>query len=302
VWNDFGVTAHDSARAEPSNGLGLRLLVVAAVVVAQIVCGMWFHLSANAYVLLTFPVLIVFQLAIARRPLREVWVRSAPGWRRGRKAKIAAVTVAAILAIAPTWITVASWMDGDVTGVAYGAVAIVGAVAAAYTFTSIRRAPGDSGGPSVRTTLSVGAKAAAITVPIIAVIGLLALVSGGGARSDASVLDFLGTAGASFAIYVPVVFVVEEVLFRGAFDSYVHRDPAAKGPMSAVLISALWGAWHLPVASSGSGLAALVPLVVFQVALGYPLTMAWRRGGSLAAPGVVHALLDAVRNGIAALG
>jgi membrane protease YdiL (CAAX protease family) len=37
------------------------------------------------------------------------------------------------------------------------------------------------------------------------------------------------------------------------------------------------------------------------VLLGFLLVTAWRRTGSLAAPGIAHAVIDAVRNGVAVL-
>src|SRR5205814_1740534 len=53
--------------------------------------------------------------------------------------------------------------------------------------------------------------------------------------------------GFSLLQYVPVVFVIEEVFFRGALDSYVHRVGEGTGWGSAVFVSALWGLWHLPL-------------------------------------------------------
>jgi membrane protease YdiL (CAAX protease family) len=64
-------------------------------------------------------------------------------------------------------------------------------------------------------------------------------------------------------------------------------------------VSALWGLWHLPVASVAFGfpLPVLVAeLVVLHVALGVPLSFAWRRTRNLAAPALAHAVTDAVRN------
>src|SRR5207237_8420680 len=50
----------------------------------------------------------------------------------------------------------------------------------------------------------------------------------------------------SFAVYFPICFVLEEVTFRGVLDTHVaQRDPGRW--RSALFVSALWGAWHLPI-------------------------------------------------------
>jgi membrane protease YdiL (CAAX protease family) len=44
----------------------------------------------------------------------------------------------------------------------------------------------------------------------------------------------------------------------------------------------------------------LVQLLVVHTLVGIPLSHAWRRTGSLAAPGLAHAVIDGVRNGLQA--
>jgi membrane protease YdiL (CAAX protease family) len=118
----------------------------------------------------------------------------------------------------------------------------------------------------------------------------------------------------SFALYLPVCFILEEVFFRGGLDSYLAR-PGDRVPwVSAAFISALWGLWHLPevVARLPSTHAAVPdPVVVFVILLGsftvlplvhcltgIPFSLSWRRSGLLFVPAVVHALIDAIRNGL----
>ena len=96
-------------------------------------------------------------------------------------------------------------------------------------------------------------------------------------------------------MYVPAVFVVEEVFFRGLLDTHVHRT-ADSGGWSAVGIGALWGLWHLPlIHPSATGLLRLLAL---HTAVGVPLSVAWRRSGNLAVPGITHAAIDAIRNAL----
>ena len=103
------------------------------------------------------------------------------------------------------------------------------------------------------------------------------------------------------AIYFPATFVIEEVAFRGALDAHVHHPGDSRGWMSALFVSALWGAWHLPV-SDGMPLPLLVlSLVAWHCLVGVPLSFAWRRSGNLSGPAFAHAAIDAVRNGVLGL-
>jgi hypothetical protein len=49
------------------------------------------------------------------------------------------------------------------------------------------------------------------------------------------------------------------------------------------------------------GLATIPYLVGIHTALGYVLVSSWRRTGNLAAPGMAHAVADALRNAVAVL-
>jgi membrane protease YdiL (CAAX protease family) len=111
----------------------------------------------------------------------------------------------------------------------------------------------------------------------------------------------VATAVISVATYLPVVFVMEEVLFRGLLDPYLRGPTPITDRASALYGSALWGLWHLPVMSFDLGLLTVPYLVAIHTVLGYVLVTAWRRTGNLAAPGIAHAVSDAMRNAIAVL-
>ena len=100
------------------------------------------------------------------------------------------------------------------------------------------------------------------------------------------------------ALYFPATFLLEEVAFRGALDAHLHHEGDSRGWQSAILISVLWGLWHLPVTSGRSLPHLVVQLVVVHVALGVPLSWAWRRNRNLAGPALAHAVNDAVRNAV----
>lgn len=105
----------------------------------------------------------------------------------------------------------------------------------------------------------------------------------------------------SLLTYLPVVFVMEEVLFRGLIDTYLHGSTPGGDRESALYGSALWGLWHLPVAFLALGVLTIPYLVIVHTTIGYFMVTAWRRTGNLAAPGVAHAVIDALRNAIAVL-
>ena len=58
-----------------------RYLGCAAFVLLWMACGFYFHLSPIAYPLLGLPLIAGFQLAIARRPLAQLWARDAEQFR-----------------------------------------------------------------------------------------------------------------------------------------------------------------------------------------------------------------------------
>jgi membrane protease YdiL (CAAX protease family) len=98
-------------------------------------------------------------------------------------------------------------------------------------------------------------------------------------------------------LLVPVTFVMEEVFFRGVLDTYLRQGEEGIGWLSAIFLSALWGLWHLPIVHPLQPLALIITvLLIFQIAIGVPLSIWWRRSGNLTVPGTTHALLDTIRN------
>jgi membrane protease YdiL (CAAX protease family) len=146
---------------------------------------------------------------------------------------------------------------------------------------------------AVRSTIRATLITGAILVGIMLV---FRLASGG---FDGNLTTAVATAGISVATYVPVVFVMEEVLFRGLLDPYLRGSTPGPDRGSALYGSALWGLWHLPVAFLALGALTIPYLVIVHTTMGYFLVTAWRRTGNLAASGVSHAVIDALRNAVA---
>jgi membrane protease YdiL (CAAX protease family) len=256
-----------------------------AFVGVWIALGYLLPVDTNVYLLLGVPLTLAFQLGVRRRPLRELWMRDDGEFRLDRFGLVLAV----VLVVAPVVATVDAVRGGQWSGVVWGVVAAAGAVPAAWAFRRTR----------FRTTLREALPATLVGAVLMGLFGTLTLLLTG---REVDPLAMLGNVLFSALLYVPVVFVLEEVAFRGALDPHVQRLGERGGVGTALLVSALWAVWHLPIAGA-EGVPfwmVLAQLLLLHVLVGIPLSYAWRRTGSLAAPGLAHALIDGVRNGLQA--
>jgi membrane protease YdiL (CAAX protease family) len=261
-----------------------RAAIATLVIGGYMALGFAFRLSAEGYLLLGIPITIGFQVLVVRRPLRTLWLRSSPPMTVTSRSILAV----ALVAIAPAVVVVGGVRGSNPVLVAYGLAAMVGAIGAVYAGRAMDR---DAVLTTIRTTL--------ITAAILVGIMVAYRIASGGFHG--SLAAALVTALVSVATYVPVVFVMEEVLFRGALDTYLHGSTPGTDRATALYGSALWGLWHLPVAFISLGLLTIPYLVVVHTALGFFLVTSWRRTGNLAAPGIAHAVSDALRNAVAVL-
>jgi membrane protease YdiL (CAAX protease family) len=267
-----------------ATGRTRRFLECAGFVAVWVGLGYLLPVDANAYLLLGVPLTAVFQLVVRRRPLRELWVRDGAPFRLGRWG----VALAVLLAVLPLVTGVRALAAGSWVVAGWMACAVAGAVPAAWT---LSRAP-------LRQTLRAAAPATIVGVLLFGTLAGAALVTAG---RPPDVPDMLGTGLRSALLYLPAGFVLEEVAFRGALDAHVHHPGEPRGLPGAVFVGVLWGLWHLPLAPPTAPLwITLAQLVAVHGVLGVLLSYAWRRTGSLAAPGLAHALIDAVRNGLLA--
>ena len=259
-----------------------RAVVATAVIGGYVALGFAFRLGADGYLLVGIPITVAFQVLIVRRPLRSLWLRKAPHMRFTPRSMVAII----VLAIAPAIVALGGLRDGDPALIGYGLAGMVGAVGAVYSLRAMDR---DALRSTIGTTLIAGAV-------LIGIMVAYRLASGGfHGNLTAAVI----TAVISLATYLPVVFVIEEVLFRGLLDSYLHGTTPGPDRASALYGSALWGLWHLPVVFVALGVLTIPYLVIVHTTMGYFMVIAWRRTGNLAGPGVSHAVIDALRNAVA---
>jgi membrane protease YdiL (CAAX protease family) len=236
------------------------------------------------YLLIGIPLTVVFQLAIRKRPLRELWVRDGP--RLGFRSVLAPVTV--VLMIVPVYLLVRDVADTNGAGfVGYDIVLFIGAIGAGY---AARQFTDATWGDLAKCFLTAG------LIGILSAIDIYSNTTTAhpfGSPFDApATRDFF----VSLGTYLVAVFVLEEVWFRGALDSHVHHQGERHGILSAIFVSLLWSWWHLPLTVGTPVIEAVLQLPIVMVPMGIFLSIFWRRSGNLAVPGFSHAFSDSVRN------
>ncbi|MGA9452410.1 MAG: CPBP family intramembrane glutamic endopeptidase [Verrucomicrobiia bacterium] len=270
-----------------------RCVHVLALVGIWMAIGWLFHLDANSYLVVGVPLVVFFQLLVRKKPLVTLWIRDAEHFRLNALG----IVLGLGLAVLPTvrliqTFSSASW-PSHTPEILWYVCCIIGAFGAAFGFCQFTKRTWKELGFCAGTAGTIGC----LTM-------LLAFLARLAAKSMhhtpvtftwANVLAGLE----SFVLYVPVCFVLEEVVFRGAIDSHVFR-PGDKGQWwTAFFVSALWGWWHLPI-TGVTGISRLMTLIVLlpcvHIAVGVFLSLSWRRSGNLAVPATVHAFIDAVRN------
>ena len=260
-----------------------RGIEITAAVALWIAVGVGFHLSVNVYLLLGIPLTGAFQWGVRREPLRALWLRDARPFRLDA----AGWVIAGLLAAYPFYRCVADLRTGPHPAkLGFYLSAFAGAFAAAYALRNFHRA-------TVRPFI--------LCLVIAGGIGIAIMVGGAiaGGLAHRTLTQRLSIGLSSLLLYVPISFVLEEVSFRGAFDSHLHHPGEPHGWATALFVSALWGLWHLPVGLGQMPLPILIlQLLVVHCAVGVPFSIFWRRSGNLSVPGSTHALIDAVRNAL----
>ncbi|HEY7417834.1 MAG TPA: CPBP family glutamic-type intramembrane protease [Ktedonobacteraceae bacterium] len=269
----------------------LRFLIAALVVAVWWTLGFLLHLPTPVFLLLGVPLMVVFQLGIHRQPLRTLWVRSGPplrldGWF---------FFLWALFSLFPIYAVVREVMNMQFANAAEYSVAIVGAFGLAYALKAMQAKTWGQLGLCLLTVGIIGLLPQFLSLLLPHVLHLH--TSHPVTTTKLTFLQGVEIATGWFLIS-PIGFVVEEVFFRGALDTYLHRGEEGVGWLSAIFVSALWGLWHLSAqaVSSGQLLSTVVGLLVSQILVGVPLSLWWRKSGNLVVNNTAHGLLDAVRN------
>jgi membrane protease YdiL (CAAX protease family) len=278
----------DTATTKPASR-ARRMLEGLAFVAGWIAIGYVFDLGSTfnrqcIYLLIGIPITIVFQLVIRKRPLRELWVRNGP--RISVRSILAPVAV--VLMVVPVYLLARDLVDTNGAGfVGYDLVLFVGAIGGGY---AARQFTDATWADLAKCFLTAG------LIGILTAINAYAHTTTAhpfGSPFDAPASrDFF----VSLGTYLPAMFVIEEVWFRGAVDSHVHHDGERHGILSAIFVSLLWSWWHLPITVGEPVIESVFVLPTVMVPMGIFLSIFWRRSGNLAVPGFSHAFSDSVRN------
>ena len=256
----------------------IRYIYVALFVAIYIIIGYLFNLKPQSYLLAGIPLTCFFQLFIVRQPLHKLWLREGEKFRLNKSGWI----ITLCFTVFPIYKIVELASQGKLTFVnsAYYSAAILGALGVGYCYSAFTK----------KTT-----KDFLLCFGIIAVLRmswfLFPFIFGDQEFNP----DYIQGIK-SLLTYIPVAFVVEEVVFRGMLDTYIHPSKKTNGLWSAIFISCLWGLWHLPL-SIDKNLLWIVFLCLRSIGLwGIFLSIFWRRTGNLAVPAFTHAFVDAIRD------
>jgi len=241
--------------------------------------GWLLHLDPYAYLLLGIPLCVCFQLFVRRQPLSSCWVRDTTALRLD----VPGVLIALCFLVVPIWDLVHSWPHSGWMLRLYFFTSMIGAVGVAF---ALRR---------------FDAKALRSLWLCLATAGVLGcgwMLLAAFAQGHPIPLTFerVRFGAEQFLVLLPVCFVMEEVAFRGILDSHIQHPQDPRPWLTAFLLSAMWGWWHLPIVAPSLLGVGLVAFPITHAMLGIPLSIFWRRSGNLLVPAVVHALIDAVRN------
>lgn len=300
LWNRFALSEPVAGAPLGGGSRPVRFLLASAVVGVYVAIGVGFHLNQVEYQLLGVPIIIIFQLAIQRRPLRTLWVRSGPPLQVDRLFLLLWI----LFSIVPVVVLVMSSLDRQIGNAAFAITSIAGAFGLAY---------------ALRAMKAVNVRQLVLCTLTVSILGILPQLLSvilphivhlhiGGAPSGGKTTSITPTAILQVALFTflgqgPAGFIVEEVFFRGALDTYLHFGEKGVGWVSAIFVSALWGVWHLPGSITGPNilLSSVLGLVIAQIIVGVPLSLWWRKSGNLVVTDTAHAVLDTVRNMISAL-
>lgn len=237
------------------------------------------HLEANGYLLLGIPLCILFQVFVRRMPLSSCWVRDTTTIRFDWPL----VVIAAVFMVVPILDLVSLWPKIHWAFRLYFFASLIGAVGVAF---------------SLRHFKVTTAWCLLFCLCTAGVLGCAWMLLAAHAQHHNLTLTFgkIRFAIGQFLVLLPVCFVMEEVAFRGVLDSHIYHPQDSRPWLSAIVLSAMWGWWHLPITPSSALGVGLIAFPITHAMIGVPFSLFWRRSGNLIVPAAIHAVIDAVRN------
>jgi len=257
----------------------IRFLQATVFVASWMAMGWLFHLDPYAYLLLGIPLCLFFQICVRREPLSSCWVRDTARLRLDLFGVLMALSFLAV----PVWQLIHLWSGIGWLLRLYFFASMIGAVGLAFALRHFTAKTGRS------LLLCLG------TAGVLGC-GWMLLAAFGQQHALAFTPERARFGVGQFLVLLPVCFVMEEVAFRGVLDSHIHHSQDAQPWLSALLLSAMWGWWHLPIVPASVVGVGLIAFPITHAMLGIPFSLCWRRSGNLVVSAAVHAFIDAVRN------
>ena len=265
-----------------------RYVACAAFVLGWMVIHFELKLSPLAGQYVGLPLILGFQLAIARRPIWQLWAFDTARFRLRKPYVILAIV---LLALASILVTFASNRVLANTSQRLGLCALValGVWPASYALQEQDQANLRRALPWVVAVISFGV--------IWRVAWTMASVLQPPHLTFSRIEDLLTMWLCEFI----GLFLFDEVVFRGALDPYLRGSESGKVHpwFSALFIAVLWALWHLPVYNRGAttflGLLATAvrPFTISTTINGFLLAFTARRSRTLVPSAALHALGNA---------
>ena len=257
----------------------IRYALTILFMVVYVSLGFLLRLEAISYLLLGIPLTLVFQLFIVRQPLHKLWLRDGERFHLNKLGWT--ITLCFIAFPIYKAIELATQDKLTLLSLGYYSAAILGAFGAGYCYSNFTKKT---------------AKDFLLCFLIIAVLRMswhfFPYIFGNHEFNP----DYIRGIE-SLLTYIPVAFVVEEVVFRGMLDTYINQSKKQNSFWSAIFISCIWGLWHLPLSLDINPLWIVV-LPLRASLWGICLSIFWRKTGNLAVPGFSHAFVDAIRDSL----
>lgn len=259
-----------------------RYLEGAAFVLLWVAAGFHFHLGPIAFQLLGLPLIVAFQLGVARRPLVQLWARDAERARLDRRTWAIAGALA-LVGAALLFVGRGRVAAGLETRWQFAPLLAAAIIPAALGLREQRAA-------NLRRALAV--IIIAIVVRVAWRVGWAPTWGGEVVFPLTKLPDFLTDLSYEFV----ALFLVDEVAFRGALNP--HLETAGRGRchawVSAVFVSILWAVWHFPAyhpkAKTFVELCTQIgPHDLMAVVYGVPLSFCARRSRTLVPSSAIHA-------------
>lgn len=264
----------------------MKYIQIAVFTFIYIGLGFLFKLNANEYLFLGIPLGLAFQFFIRKKRMHLAWVRTDQKFVFNKNAWFYSL----FFCLFPTYKIFQSLLNSNLnlSYLLYLLCALLGAFGCGYSISKMTK-------KTVRETLLCWLVVGSIGSFMMFGIFILKSVFYSSPISF-SFEKFI----TSLLLYIPVVFVIEEVVFRGILDEHISEKDQKINYWSILYVSFLWGWWHLPIIKGGTHelVIASVVLPINHTLVGFFMSVYWRKSGNLIAPGFAHAFIDAIRNAL----